>query len=180
MTLFRPMFPPHEAPDTARGVTKRRRAAPAPTPAPLVDFEAFPDVFALTLNGDCLQPLIYDTSSAVIQKSAPYAVGDIVCVWFKPEFLRPDQPQAWLKRLRMAIPPWVRFPYREHPQSEITAIAMFEQLNPVRRYSVPCSHIAAIHRVIGICPPARNGECDMGKMSRIEGTSILPAFIGAA
>jgi hypothetical protein len=57
---------------------------------------------------------------------------------------------------------------------------IFEQLNPVRNYVVPAEQIHAIHRVIGVCPPAREGSADMSKMSKIEGTSILPAFIGAA
>jgi hypothetical protein len=130
---------------------KRRLTPPV---RPLVDVDTFPDVYGMLLEGDCLEPLLPNGAQVVIQKSAVYAVGDIVCVWWKPEFVKPGMYQCWIKRLTMAIPPLVKFPYNDHPKSEVKALAMFEQLNPQRGYGVTCEHIHAIHKAVAYAPPS--------------------------
>jgi hypothetical protein len=182
MTLERPMFPPRravaEAADTARGVApaRRRRSPPVVLPAGVDDF---PDVYVLSLEGDCLQPAIRDGASVVIQKSTAYAAGDIVCIWFRPEF---GETVPWLKRLRMAIPPWVTFPYQDATGGDCRAVAVFEQLNPVRQYVVPCSQIHAIHKVIGVAPPAENSSISMRDVCEIvyePEPRVLPGFLSS-
>jgi hypothetical protein len=105
--FHQPMFPP----------PKRR---PNPPARPLVDVDSFPDVYSLCLEGDCLAPLIPDGASVVLQKSAVYTVGG-------PEFVRPGLYQGWLKRVRMAAPPWVKkYPYNDHPESDVGAVIALE------------------------------------------------------
>src|SRR5450759_3592556 len=123
----------HTPEDAARGaVTKRSRKAAPPPP---VDVAALPDLYCLGLEGDGLEPLIPDGASVAIKKSEPYAVGDIVCIWWKPGFVKPGMHQGWLKRIRLNAPPWVKFPYKDHPESDVQAIIVLEQINPPITYA---------------------------------------------
>jgi hypothetical protein len=91
------------------------RSAPAARPS--IDPETLPDLYCMGLDGDCLEPLIPDRAAVMIKKSEPFGVGDVVCIWFRPEIIAPGGPQSWLKRVTMNLPPWVKFPYKEHPGS---------------------------------------------------------------
>jgi hypothetical protein len=82
-----------------------------------------------------------------LRKSEKFGTGDVVCIWFRSEFSPPGRHQAWLKRVRLNVPPWVKkFPYNDHPESDVKAIMVVEQLNPPQCYSVPCDQILAIHK----------------------------------
>jgi hypothetical protein len=132
-----------------------RRNPPAKPP---VDVDALPEQYCLGLEGDCLEPLLPDGASVLIQKSAPYAVGDIVCIWWRSEFMKPGMYQGWLKRLAMAAPPWVKkYPHNEHPEFEVQVCIFLKQLNPPRTYAMPCKHILAIHKAVGYCAGATIG-----------------------
>ncbi len=72
--------------NTSRAAAKRRCNLPA---TDLLDVDGLPDVYSIILEGDCLHPLIPDGASVVIKKSASYAVGDVVCIWWQPEFVKP-------------------------------------------------------------------------------------------
>src|SRR4051794_34144140 len=93
----------------------RSAAVPA---RPIIDPATFPDLYCVALDGDCLEPLIPHGAAVVLKKSAKIEVGDVVCIWWRPELLGPDAHPAWLKRVTMNVPPWVKqFPYNDHPQS---------------------------------------------------------------
>ena len=80
-------------------------------------------------------------------------VDDVVCIWFKPEAIQPGASQAWLKRVSLNVPPWVKsFPYTDHPKSDVLAIIVVEQLNPPISYAVKCRDILAIHKAVGYSP----------------------------
>ena len=152
-------------PKAAKASSTPRRTAPQSkrTPLPLSkakipvtrehDVGALPDVYCMALDGDCLAPLVPDRSAVVIKGSESFASGDVVCIWFRPEAVPEGSHQAWLKRLRMNVPPWVKsFPYNDHPESEVQAVVVVEQLNPMRTYAVKCSDILAIHKAVGHVP----------------------------
>jgi hypothetical protein len=148
---------------------------PNPPARSLADVDTFPDLYCLTLEGACLDPLIPDGASVVIQKSAAYKVGDVVCIWWRPGFVKPGMYQGWLKRVRLNAPPWVKkFPYSDHPESDVKAIIVMEQLNPPGTYAVPCEHIHAIHKAVGYGPPAKlGGTVRSDRLSPI-GDDVLP------
>jgi hypothetical protein len=123
--------------------------APAATPQGVPDpilaaienhKDELPDIYCLKLDGDCLEPLIPDGTTVALKKSASFGVGDVVCIWFRPEVLAPGSCQGWIKRVTLNVPPWVKFPYREHPESEVSALIMVEQLNPPINYSLKCKY----------------------------------------
>lgn len=131
---------------------RKRITQPRGLPCP-PDPSQYPDIYPMLIDGDCMQPLIPDRAAVIVQKSAAFAAGDVVCVWFQPAIVKPGMPACWLKRLALGIPPWVKFPYKEHPKSEVRAVGIFEQLNPPRNYSLACEHILTIHKAIGFVPP---------------------------
>jgi hypothetical protein len=97
--------------------------------------------------------LIPDRAAVMIKKSEPYGVGDVICIWFRPELVAPGGPTSWLKRITMNAPPWVKkFPYKDHPGSNVSALMMVEQLNPPRAYQIKCTDILAMHKAVGYSP----------------------------
>jgi hypothetical protein len=145
--------------------------SPRPQPLPTIDPETLPDIYCLGLDGDCLAPLIPDRAAVMIKKSEPFGVGDVVCIWFRPEIIAPGTTQSWLKRVTMNAPPWVKFPYKEHPESEVSALIFVEQLNPPGGYTIKCKDILAIHKAVGYSPAGGTvgGTVSTGDMLPIGG-----------
>ncbi len=163
MTLEHPMFPPRRARTVAAGAVAeidrakppaRVRRAPAPPVRPLVDVDAFPREYGLTLEGGCLEPIIPDGAAIVMDKLQRPMAGDFACIWWRPELIRPGMYQGWVKRLTTNIPPFVKaFPFEDHPESEIAATLVCEQLSPAKGYAVRCNTVHAVHKVVGYMPP---------------------------
>ncbi len=57
-----------------------------------------------------------------------------------------------VKRMVMNIPHWVKFPYKDHPKSDVLALLMAEQMNPRRTFTIKCSDVLAVHKAIGFLP----------------------------
>ena len=53
---------------------------------------------------------------------------------------------------RRSPPPWLKFPYRDHPDSEIRALLIAEQFNPRRSFRSPCEDLLAVHKRLGPLP----------------------------
>ena len=52
----------------------------------------------------------------------------------------------------MAPPPYVSFPWREHPQSDVHALIIVEMLNPHKQFAYKCEHLLGIHKCVGRVP----------------------------
>jgi hypothetical protein len=127
-----------------------RQRKPAKLSAAPIDPATLPEIYAMTVTGDCMEPAIRHGSRARFSTTETYKAGDIVCLWFTPSGAEKMGVPRALKRLRLALAPWVKgFPYKENPASEVAAVAVFESDNPRRTYSLRCSEIAAIHKFIG-------------------------------
>ncbi len=124
-----------------------------PAGKPLLDvMPELPQRYGLQLSGSCLEPVLPDGAVALIDSREPYAVGDLVAIWRRPELVCEGEFQAVMKRLVMAPPRWVRFPWRDHPESEVRPIFVVEMLNPPRRFSYRCGDVLAIHKCLGPVP----------------------------
>ncbi len=139
----------------------RRKPAKAATPATtqaapvrsLLDAlpPDLPEVYGMQVDGDCLAPSIPHGAVAVVSKIEPPKAGDFVCLWFRPEFVKPGQHQTIIKRMVMAPPPFVKsFPHNEHPDSEVKALVIVEMFNPRQQLHICCDQLLAIHKVTGI------------------------------
>jgi hypothetical protein len=118
----------------------------------IIDPAQVPDRYSLIVRGDCMAPLHRDGDVVTADKSATYAAGDLVVIYIKPELVKLGRCNAMLKRL-VSIPHWATsFPFSDHPESAVIAIASVETLNPPRRIHYRCEDILAIHRCAGAAP----------------------------
>jgi hypothetical protein len=126
---------------------------PVKRPSPAINPATLPDEYCVRLDGNCLEPDIPDGAAVYLKKSEAFGAGDVVCIWFRPEFSPQGHSQGWVKRVRLNVPHWVKsFPYNDHPESDVKAILVVEQSNPPRSYAVHCDRILAIHKAVGYSP----------------------------
>ena len=133
------------------------RTMPSAKPARIVgkalpdDLSHLPDRYAMPVIGDCLAPEIQDGAVIIVDRTVPYAPGDLVVLFRRPVEVG-GQPRAMVKRLVMAPPSWVSFPWQDHPQSDVLALVIVEMLNPKRRIVMRCADILGIHKCVGPAP----------------------------
>ena len=127
-------------------------ASPEPKRHLTVDPSELPDRYAMICEGVCLEPEIADGTRLLFDKHEPFGAGDLVVLFRRPELVQPGHHQAIVKRLVMAPPPWVKFPWRENPRSEVRALVIAEQINPRRQYAIPCEDLLGIHKCLGPVP----------------------------
>jgi Peptidase S24-like len=134
-------------------------ALPSKPPAKLphlfshAEIKTLPKEFALRVNGDCMVPEIGHGAIVHVNRSGPIKVGDIVVIWRRPELVKPGESQCMMKRLTLAVPPFVTFPHKDHPDSNALPVLCVHQENPPRGYYIKCSDVIALHRVIGPISP---------------------------
>src|SRR5947209_14983615 len=79
------------------------------------DLAHLPDRYAMPVIGNCLAPEIPDGALIIVDRTQPYARGDLIVLFRRP-LEAGGQPRAMVKRLVMPPPPWVKsFPYQDHP-----------------------------------------------------------------
>jgi hypothetical protein len=87
------------------------------------------------------------TAKTRVRRSTAF---DLVAIYLRPELVEPGQLGIVVKRLALNVAPYVKFPHREHPDSNVAAVVIFEQDNPPRQYAVRADRILTIHRCIGV------------------------------
>lgn len=106
----------------------------------------------MVVKGDCMSPEIRNNDLAYFDKHEPVKAGDTVMMLFRPELVKPGQMQAQVKRLVTNVPHWVKFPFEDHPKSDVLALVIAEMLNPPRQFTVRCRDLLALHKCIGVKP----------------------------
>jgi hypothetical protein len=96
-----------------------------------------------------MAPAINEGDAVTMDKRLPFKAGDLVAIYLRPELVQPGQIGVGVKRLALNVAPYVKFPRREHPDSNVAAVVIFEQDNPPRQYAVRADRILAIHRCLG-------------------------------
>ena len=131
---------------------RRVRRPAAPEAKSIVPFPGatFPELYAMKLSGDCLAPDLMDGDEVKFSSVEPPVVGEFCIFIMRPELVRPGGMQCMIKRMVMAPPPYVKLPFREHPDSEVHALVIAEQLNPRRQYMIKCENLLAIHKFVGV------------------------------
>lgn len=114
-----------------------------------IDPSDYPEVYASTLTGTCLEPKFHNGDCLVFSKVETCRAGDFVGVWLRPDIATLEDSPRRVKRLWMGLPPDFTFPFHPAPSNEAMPLVMLEQLNPPRRYCIPATDIIAIHKVIG-------------------------------
>lgn len=137
-----------------RTVNRRSRArsksAPQAPRLTLAQIRAMPERYHTTVLGDCMSPLVENGAEMAFDTMARPQSGDLVVLFLRPEAIKPDQPQGSFKRMVLGVPHFVaEFPFKQHPDSEVSPSLVVECLNPPRRFYIPCSNVLAIHKCIG-------------------------------
>lgn len=117
-----------------------------------IDPSLLPDEYVMICEGKCLEPEIADNTKLLFSASQPYAPGDFICIYFKPEFVKPGHHQALVKRLVLNLFPGLKFPYKKHPDSNVMPVIITEMFNPPMRFAYPADAILAIHKCLGPVP----------------------------
>ena len=105
-----------------------------------------PDAYGCNLQGNCLEPQMFDGDMALASPSETPQVGDLVV-------LHPaNGGTSWLKRLVMAPMFPVGTPL--HPDSDVMSVVVVEMVNPPKQFMIPIDRLKAMHRVVGIIPKA--------------------------
>ena len=104
------------------------------------------DVYGLIVEGDCMNPVAKDGVTVVVDGSSHPGVGDLAVIWFK---------KGGFACKRIVIMPPLGM-MKVHPENEVVALLIVEEINPLRHYSVTVDKIDALHKVIGVYLP----ECD--------------------
>jgi hypothetical protein len=139
-------MPNAPAPAAANGL-------PSEQPALLTDPALLPDDNGLIVTGDCMAPDAPHGAVVHVSRSQAFQPGDIVVLWKRPELVGPGETQALVKRLAMAPPSSMVFPYNEHPESEVRVLVGIEWDQPERRRGwIECRNLLAIHKVVGVRP----------------------------
>ena len=118
----------------------------------ITDLSFLPDRYAMHIVGACLEPEVRDGSIMMFDRTEPYRVGDLVVLFRRPEALAEGVHQVIVKRLIMAPPSWVSFPWRDHPQSDVIALVGLEMLIPRRRFAMRCADLLGIHKCLSAAP----------------------------
>ena len=114
--------------------------------------DAMPDRYIVHCEGNCMLPDISDGAPVLIDRHEAPKPGDLVVLFFKPEHVPAGEHQAILKRLVLNVPPYVKFPWKEHPQSEVHALVVVEMTNPRKQFAYKCEHLLGIHKCLGVVP----------------------------
>lgn len=139
------------APSSRRGPSASRQLVAKPRPGiPFPDLASIPEIYGMKLQGDCLAPDLLDGDEVVFSSTEPVQAGDLVHLILRPELVPPGGLQCAIKRLVMAIPPYVTFPWTENPKSDVHALVLAEQRNPPGQYAIKCDRLLAVHRFVRV------------------------------
>ena len=123
-----------------------------PQTSTTIDPATLPERYILIVDGACLEPDIPNGTHVLIERDGKVAAGDLAVLYFKPDRIPPGERNSTLKRVVMPPPHYVKFPWREHPRSEVRALVIVEMTNPGRQFAVKCEHLLGIHKCTGPIP----------------------------
>src|SRR5687767_13562563 len=104
--------------------------------------------YRMILKGDCMHLTFKDGEKVVFDREGTVENGCFANFYYRPELVKPGMLGVALKKLIFAPPPWVTFPWKEHPDSTVHAIMIVEQFNPRQQWSVGCDTLLAVHRCL--------------------------------
>jgi hypothetical protein len=113
--------------------------------------EAFPETYAMWVDGDCCAPEIPDGCHVYCEPDRAPKMGDYVVIHFTPEAAAQFGYEAWVKRLVMMQRP-ATSGRKPRYASNVQPCIVVEQLNPQRTYVLDWSYVRAVHWCGGKVP----------------------------
>jgi len=126
------------------------RGFPLPEPVAFQHPDAFPEVYAMICDGDCMAPHYQPGQALVFSKSEPWQAGDPVLLFRRPEFLAPGENQFYFKQLISAPAPSFWSQPQARPAGNIKPLVMVRMWNPVKVLTFDADHLYGIHKLIGV------------------------------
>ncbi|HTC04882.1 MAG TPA: S24 family peptidase [Xanthobacteraceae bacterium] len=155
-------------------VASPARSASAPA-HPLLDPNKITTPYAMEVRGGCMSPIIDDGFSAAVDPRQQPKGGDIVVIWLRQPLPQFGPFNKVIKQLVLNIPFHVKFPFKNHPDSEVSPVLIVETITPFTQCHVECSDVLAVHLVIGRFPPGKKaGDYQNSEdMVRIENGKVV-------
>ena len=121
-------------------------------PGPFIDPDTLPDRYIMGTDGVCMEPDIPNGAKIICAKDEKINAGDLVVFYFRPGRIPPSEHQAQCKRLVHGIPSFVKLPWRDHPQSDVSPVIVAAMSNPAQRIVYRCSDLLGVHKCLGLVP----------------------------
>lgn len=128
---------------------------PAPSRFIVNDASELPNLYAMTGQGTCMEPVVKDGATLAFSKTIEPQPGDVVIVWLREERQPAGTPQCLLKKL---VSGW---PKGAGQHRNVAEPVIVEMLNPPRRLLFAPGDVLAVHRCIGPDIPTGNGRADV-------------------
>lgn len=112
-----------------------------------------PDLYALICEGDCMSPIYKDGAVLHFSRLAPWAAGDCVALFRKPETVQPGESPVLFKQLVIAPPAsyWREGEHAvRHAASTVRHIVIYRTLNPDRYVQLYADELLGIHKCVGV------------------------------
>src|SRR5688572_7716037 len=74
------------------------------------------------LTGHCLEPEFKNGDKVVFDQEAALENGCFACFYYRPELVKPGHLAIALKKLVFAPPFFVKFPHKDHPNSDVVPV----------------------------------------------------------
>lgn len=115
---------------------------------PTLPFDEWPRLYAMVVEGHCMEPLVADGALCLFDKEAPVKRGHLVGAFLVG---RDDNIVKCVKRLGMGIMPGIKFPCRTHPDSNCVPVVVLDYLKPTpRMIAISADKVLGIHKLVGI------------------------------
>jgi len=133
----------------------RSQSKPSHTAAPAYeDPRDFPDVFAILLASDHLEPEYPNGCYLIVDKRLPCEKDDLVVIYPLPDAAKSGAQPA-IVFLQTVLSPVIKLPVRLHPESEVRAALLVSDTKSSKRAQVWDAHkMQAMYRVARIADPA--------------------------
>lgn len=116
----------------------------------LFDPNKVSEEFALKISGNCMSPIVEDGEDVVVDRRKKINKGNLVVIYFKPEYVQLGDVQAKLKRIIHTFPTAVKFPFHykkeQFASTGLGPIIIVEQLNPPRTFSIDLRKVLGVYR----------------------------------
>jgi hypothetical protein len=115
----------------------------------LFDPNKVQEEFGLKIIGNCMSPVLKEGEFVVVDRRKKIKSGDLVVIYYKPEFVARGEVQARIKRIVHAFPAKVKFPFvynaEQFANTGLGPIVIVEQINPKKTYPVDLRTVMGIY-----------------------------------
>ena len=107
--------------------------------------DELPETYCMECEGTCLEPFVMDGTKLLFSRDECYKPGDLVCLFFRPEVVKPGEHQLLVKKLVLAPPHRFWKDPSCNAGSNIKPVVIVEMLNPRKMLYINPDALLGIH-----------------------------------